>query len=153
MVRNPAVFSLEKGGNYAFVIMCKKHKMYPNYIKKQNQLLCGSTSWAKSGCIGVLLTIRVSSVDWNSVLGELQEHLVQTAFKNPFFGRNNTCCPVVVYSIELLTMGLQSCLLLIWISQICLLIQRWEIVRALPELLALKDLGFPLGSRLSPPVS
>jgi len=33
---------------------------------------------------------------------------------------------VVFYSVELLTMGLQSCLLLTWILQICLLIQRWK---------------------------
>lgn len=34
MVRNLSVSSLEKGGIHAFIIMCKKHKMCPNYIQK-----------------------------------------------------------------------------------------------------------------------
>lgn len=58
-MRNWAVLLLEKGRIHAFIIVCKKHKVYPNYIKKQNQLLCGSTSGAKSHCIGVFLAIGV----------------------------------------------------------------------------------------------
>jgi len=44
MVRNLAALSFDKGGNFAFGMTCKKIKMYPNYLKKQKQLLCGSTS-------------------------------------------------------------------------------------------------------------
>lgn len=60
VVRNLAALSLEKRGNFAFRIMCRKIKMYPNCLKKQKQLLCGSTSRAKPYFVDELFAGRVA---------------------------------------------------------------------------------------------
>lgn len=147
MVRNLAALSFEKGGSFAFRMTCKKVKMYPNYLKKQKQLLCESTSWAKPYFIDELLARRVAWVDRNSMLGELGGRLGQTAFKNILCQDESVSPGSVLFSWATDSWASElpaACLNLAYLSS-----SSKTNNRAFADLPALQDHGFLLGSGLA----